>query len=150
MPDASSGCDPAADAEQRLHAGRVFAISGASGGSVGAYAYARELQANGCLRPGWYARWFARDLVGPTIGWGLAHDLPGVLLHQRPASDGDCTFDVDTLSATRCRIAAASSRTPSTPIRRPASSACAATSTPTRGPCRTSSSTRRPTTCGGA
>ncbi len=97
LPDTSESCDPAASADQRQHAGRIFAISGASGGSVGAYAYARELQANGCLRPGWYAQWFARDLVGPTVGWGLAHDLPGVLLHQRPASDGSCTFDLDVL-----------------------------------------------------
>ncbi len=97
LPDKSESCDPAASADQRLHAGRVFALSGASGGSVGAYAYARELQANGCLRPGWYAQWFGRDLVGPTIGWGLAHDLPGVLLHQEPAADGSCTFDVDVL-----------------------------------------------------
>jgi hypothetical protein len=97
LPAAGDRCDPAASAEQLRNAGRIFAISGASGGSVGAYAYARELQAHGCLRPGWYAQWFARDLVGPTIGWGLAHDLPAILLHQRPAADGGCTVDVDVL-----------------------------------------------------
>ena len=72
---------------------RIFLISGASGGSVGAYAYARELtEAHGCLAPGWYARWFSRDLLGPVVSWGLVHDLFAAMFHQRPGVGGGCSF----------------------------------------------------------
>ncbi len=91
VPLSDATCDAApAAAKQELQAGRLFLLSGASGGSVGGYAYAREMIERGCLAPGWYVRWFARDLLGPTSSWALAHDLLATLFHQAPEEGGEC------------------------------------------------------------
>ena len=84
--------DPICDRADATGSGRTFLVSGASGGSVGAYAYAQELAKRGCLAPGWYARWFARDVLGPTVAWGLVHDTFATMFHQRPGTGGTCRF----------------------------------------------------------
>ncbi len=84
--------DPVCDRNDATGSGRTFLVSGASGGSVGAYAYAQELAKRGCLAPGWYARWFARDVLGPTVSWGLLHDTFATMFHQRPGTGGTCRF----------------------------------------------------------
>jgi hypothetical protein len=84
--------DPQCDRADATGSGRTFLLSGASGGSVGAYAYAQELAKRGCLAPGWYARWFARDVLGPTVSWGLFHDTFATLFHQRPGTGATCRF----------------------------------------------------------
>lgn len=83
---------------------RILLVSGASGGSVGAYGFATELERRACLAPFWYRRWFARDLLGPVVGWGLGHDLPALLFHQRPRTGATCVRRGCDLLRDRARI----------------------------------------------
>ncbi len=89
-PGGNQTCDPPTAAK------RLFLLSGASGGSIGAYAYQRERQLDhGCLPARWYNRWFARDLLGPTAGWELVHDLFATAFHQLPGDYHTCNPYVD-------------------------------------------------------
>jgi len=88
-PDPAPGgdrtCDPPTAAK------RLFLLSGASGGSIGAYAYQRERELDGgCLPARWYDRWFARDLLGPTVDWEIMHDLFDTAFHQVPGDYHAC------------------------------------------------------------
>jgi hypothetical protein len=75
--------------DMRRAAGRVFLLSGVSGGAVGFAAYARELLSGG-LREDWVAQRLGDDFASPTVGWGLFHDLPNHLIGATSRPGGVC------------------------------------------------------------
>jgi hypothetical protein len=86
-------------AAQRRAADHIFLISAVSGGSIGMFAYSRQLLADGSLgqatddsQDSWVNRRLARDFVSPTIGWTLFHDLPNHILGLHPRNRGVCAW----------------------------------------------------------
>ena len=70
--------------------------SGVSGGSVGLFAYARQLLETGTSDCLWLTRRtgssgaLADDFAAPAIGWALFHDVPNRLLGLHPKPGGRC------------------------------------------------------------
>ncbi len=77
------------EAQQRVAAGRLFLVSGVSGGAVGLYAYARQMLHNGWLADGsWVDTRLAPDFASPAVAWALFHDVPNRLLGLEPDRGG--------------------------------------------------------------
>ena len=65
---------------------RVFALSGASGGSVGIASTSAQLASSGDST-GWVARRLGGDLLSPSLAWQLFVEAPNVLIHLNPDVD---------------------------------------------------------------
>ncbi len=64
----------------------VFALSGASGGSVGIASTTAQLQSTGQAE-GWVARQLGGDLLSPSLAWQLFVEAPNAFLHLSPDMD---------------------------------------------------------------
>ncbi len=91
--------------EARVAAGRVFLGSGVSGGGVGLAAYAQELLSGGFTDSSWVDSRLGGDLLAPTVGWGLFHDLPNHFLGISPGEQGRCQAEFWSQCLTQDRAA---------------------------------------------
>lgn len=81
-------------ADARRAAARIFLASGVSGGAVGLGAYAAQQLQGGVPQKNWIDDRLGRDLLAPTVGWGLFHDLPNHLIGLSPRRGGRCALKV--------------------------------------------------------
>lgn len=88
-------CPPSPEGPARYR--RLFMTSSVSGGSVGIHHFLRSGVPRGAGDGPWVDRTAGRDVLSPTVAWGLFHDLPVVLLGAK-TDPRDCD------DAASCRL----------------------------------------------